>query len=244
MSNHQNNKIKKCEICHQDFQYSKLFPIKLIRNSIQETLNEKHPYINKEGFICYPDLREIRAGHIEKLLMRDKGVLSQIEKEVIESLAGQDILSENVNKKFERKLSFGEKMADRVAHFGGSWRFILAFLFVIIAWMFINSIYFLNDVFDPYPFILLNLVLSCLAALQAPIIMMSQNRQAEKDRLRANEDYCTNLKAELEIQHLNSKLDLFMKHQWESLIELQKIQIELAEDLVLHKKKLPPAEDL
>ena len=91
-------------------------------------------------------------------------------------------------------------------------------------------------VFDPYPYILLNLALSCLAAIQAPIILMSQNRQAEKERLRSNEDYCTNLKAELEIQQLHSKLDLFMKRQWETLIELQKIQIELTEDLLRKKK--------
>ena len=152
MGNNQSNKIRKCEICKKDFPYSKLFPIKLIRNSILDTLRKKYPDINKEGFICYPDLRDIRAVHVEGLLTGDRGALSQIEKEVVESLAGQDILTENVNKKFERKLSFGERMANRVAHFGGSWRFILSFLFLILAWMAINSIYFLNEVFDPFPF--------------------------------------------------------------------------------------------
>ena len=107
----------------------------------------------------------------------------------------------------------------------------------------INIYVFTEKPFDPFPFILLNLLLSCLASIQAPIIMMSQNRQAEKDRLQANEEYCTNLKAELEIQQLHSKLDIFMKHQWESLIELQKIQIELAEDIVHHKKDLKKKDD-
>jgi len=144
-----------------------------------------------------------------------------------------------VNKKFFRHLTFGERVSDKVAQFGGSWKFILAFVIVIIFWMIINTFFFTQEGFDPYPFILLNLVLSCLAAIQAPVIMMSQNRQARRDRLQANEEYMTNLKAELEIQQLHSKLDLFMKRQWETLIELQKIQIELSEDLLhgKHKKK-------
>ncbi len=237
-----NHKCKECEICHGEFSYAKLFPIRLIRNSVMDTLCKKYPDANKNGYICYPDLQELRTEHIEKLLTEDRGALSKHEKEVIESLSRQDILAENVNQMFERKLTFGEHMADKVAKLGGSWKFILSFIFIITVWMLFNALYFYNDAFDPYPFILLNLVLSCLAAIQAPIIMMSQNRQAEKDRLQANEEYCTNLKAELEIQQLHSKLDLFMKHQWESLIELQKIQIELAEDLVHHKKRLKPKE--
>lgn len=233
-----NSSCNKCEICHKEFSSAKLFPIRLIRNSLFDAICNKDSTINRNGYICYPDLREIRSEHIERLLTADKGVISKLEKEVIASLKKQDILAENINKKFEKKLTFGEKMSDRVAKFGGSWKFILSFFVVMIAWMVFNGFYFYHVSFDPYPFILLNLVLSCLAAIQAPIIMMSQNRQAEKDRLQANEDYCTNLKAELEIQQLHSKLDIFMKHQWESLIELQKIQIELAEDLVHHKKHL------
>ncbi|MCB1080753.1 MAG: DUF1003 domain-containing protein, partial [Chlamydiia bacterium] len=193
-------------------------------------------HINRNGFVCYPDLRELRTHYVEKLLLQDKGALSSLDKEVLESMQSQEVLSENVNKKFDRDLTFGEKLADKVAQFGGSWKFITSFLAILILWMIFNSFILYNRVFDPYPYILLNLVLSCLAAIQAPIILMSQNRQAEKDHLRANEDYCTNLKAELEIQQLHSKLDLFMKRQWETLIELQKMQLELTEDL-LHKKK-------
>ncbi|MCB1106949.1 MAG: DUF1003 domain-containing protein [Chlamydiia bacterium] len=236
MKNHQKTGI--CQICKQEFAHQKLFPIKLIRNSVYDTLCKKHPNIDINGLICFPDLREIRSEHIEDLIREDKGILSSFEKEVLESLASQEILVENVNKKFQQKLTFGQKMADRVAHFGGSWKFILSFFLLLVIWMIINTFFFRQEGFDPYPFILLNLVLSCLAAIQAPIIMMSQNRQAERDRLQANEEYCTNLKAELEIQHLHSKLDLFMKNQWESLLELQKIQIELTEDLILHKKEL------
>lgn len=232
-----NNKKKGiCEICHKELPNSRLFPIRLIRVSVLETARLKNPQLNLEGSICQKDLRELRADHVEGILREDKGALSKLEKEVIESLEHQDVLVENINKKFEHSLSFGEKVADKIAQFGGSWKFILSFLFVIGVWMVINIFFFAREGFDPYPFILLNLVLSCLAAIQAPVIMMSQNRQAEKERLRANEDYCTNLKAELEIQQLHSKLDLFMKRQWESLIELQKIQIELSEEL-LHGRK-------
>lgn len=236
MATPNNHKKSNCEVCGQEFCYTKLFPVRLIQNSIIESALQKHPHINRNGFVCYPDLREIRTNYVEKLLLQDKGALSSLDKEVLESMQSQDVLSENVNKKFDRDLTFGEKLADKVAQFGGSWKFITSFLAILILWMIFNSFILYNGVFDPYPYILLNLVLSCLAAIQAPIILMSQNRQAEKDHLRANEDYCTNLKAELEIQQLHSKLDLFMKRQWETLIELQKMQLELTEDL-LHKKK-------
>lgn len=241
MKNH--DKSGTCQICKQEFSYNKLFPINMIRNSLLETLRNDHPDIDTNGFICYPDLREIRTEYIEKLIREDRGALTSFEKEVLDSLSSQDILAENVNKKFERKLTFGQRMADRVARFGGSWKFILSFLALLIVWMILNIFFVRNEGFDPYPFILLNLVLSCLAAMQAPIIMMSQNRQAARDRLQANEEYCTNLKAELEIQHLQSKLDLFMKNQWESLLELQRIQIELTEDIILHKKQLRRKKD-
>ena len=236
-------KIGTCQICKQEFTYNNLFPINMIRNSIFDAICKEHPEIDTGGFICYPDLREIRTEYIEQLLKEDKGALSSFEKEVLDSLSSQDILAENVNKKFERKLTMGQRLADRVARFGGSWKFILSFLALLLVWMVLNTFFVRNEGFDPYPFILLNLVLSCLAAMQAPIIMMSQNRQAERDRLQANEEYCTNLKAELEIQHLQSKLDLFMKNQWESLLELQRIQIELTEDIILHKKQLHKKKD-
>jgi uncharacterized membrane protein len=129
----------------------------------------------------------------------------------------------------ERNPTFGERVADKVATFGGSWTFILSFLGVLIVWMGINVVGLFSQPFDPYPFILLNLVLSCLAALQAPVIMMSQRRQEEKDRLRSENDYMINLRAELEIRQLHEKIDHQMAHQWERLAEMQQIQIELLE---------------
>ena len=138
-----------------------------------------------------------------------------------------DVLATNIDAEFEREWSFGERMADRIASFGGSWTFLIWFGVFIALWIVMNSIVFLWRPADPYPFILLNLVLSCLAAIQAPIIMMSQNRQEAKDRLRSQHDYQVNLKAELEIRHLHQKLDHLLSHQWERLVEIQELQMEL-----------------
>ena len=129
-------------------------------------------------------------------------------------------------------MTFWERMSDKLAMVGGSWRFILGFAVVIGIWVAVNTIALLRHPFDPYPYILLNLVLSCLAAIQAPVIMMSQNRQDAKDRLRSEHDYQLNLKAELEIRHLNEKMDLLLTTQWRRLLEIQRIQMEVLEELV------------
>src|SRR2546425_9205595 len=124
---------------------------------------------------------------------------------------------------------FGEWVADQVAEFGGSWEFIISFGVFLLLWIVLNAA-LLRQPFDPYPYILLNLILSGLAALQAPIIMMSQNRQEAKDRLRAEHDYRVNLKAELEIRHLIAKLDQLVSHQWQRLLEIQRLQLELLQE--------------
>ena len=161
----------------------------------------------------------------------EKGELNELDKKVAKSISEQKILSQDINVEYESKLSFGDGLADRVAEFGGSWRFIIIFGVIILVWILINTILlFAPKPFDPYPYILLNLMLSCLAAMQAPIIMMSQNRQESKDRLRSEHDYEVNLKAELEIQHLNEKLDYLINHQWKNLLEIQQMQMEMLEE--------------
>jgi uncharacterized membrane protein len=140
-------------------------------------------------------------------------------------------LSKNINAEFEQNLTFGERLADKIADFGGSWNFIVIFGGVLLLWVAVNSMILIWRPFDPYPFILLNLVLSGLAAVQAPIIMMSQNRQEAKDRFRSEHDYSINLKAELEIRHLHEKIDHLLKNQWQRLLEIQEIQMELMEEL-------------
>lgn len=138
--------------------------------------------------------------------------LSTEEQNVIESIAKGDTIAENVNTEFEEKLTIGQKLADRIAAFGGSWSFILIFFAVLVAWMSLNTFQLFSDEpFDPYPFILLNLVLSSLAAFQAPIIMMSQNRQSAKDRIEAEKNYQVSLKSDLEIIRLHKKIDVLLK---------------------------------
>src|SRR5207253_1421499 len=128
-----------------------------------------------------------------------------------------------------------KRLSDHIASFGGSWRFISLFGAVLFGWIILNAILLLNRGFDPYPFILLNLILSCLAAIQAPIIMMSQNRAEARDRLRAENDYKVNLKAELEIRHLHEKIDHLLRRQYNRLFEIQQIQIELLQEISRHK---------
>jgi uncharacterized membrane protein len=150
-------------------------------------------------------------------------------------MRNQELLSRNINIEFDEKLTFGERLADRFADFAGSWLFIVLFFIVLIAWIGVNSFILAFRPFDPYPFILLNLILSCLAAIQAPIIIMSQNRQEAKDRLQAQHDYQVDLKAEVEIQNLHEKLDHLLLNQGQRLLEIQKIQIELMEELLSRK---------
>jgi uncharacterized membrane protein len=182
--------------------------------------------------ICFSCLNGLRADHIQLLIHAQKGGISELEKEVTETLRNQELLSSDLNEAFDRNLSFGSRLADRVAEFGGSWKFIILFSSIIIIWITINSIAYFTGHFDPYPFILLNLILSCIAALQAPIIMMSQNRQESKDRMRSENDFKTNLKAELEVRLLHSKMDELLTHHWESLMNIQKMQIEMMEKLI------------
>jgi uncharacterized membrane protein len=168
----------------------------------------------------------------------DRGEISELEKEVIKSLNENELLSVNVNRQFEEKVTFGQSVSDKIAKFGGSWAFIISFGAVITVWILINTVVLAKGKqFDEYPFILLNLVLSCVAALQAPVIMMSQNRQEAKDRLRSEQDYKVNLKAELEIRHVISKLDQLRQHQWRRLLEIQHIQMDLMRDLADGKSR-------
>ena len=167
-----------------------------------------------------------------KFLRRDWEKLTDRERRVIESFIDRKHVSRNVTKAFEDERTFGERVADRVASFGGSWTFIFIFVTVLIAWVIVNSILLAGRAFDPYPYILLNLFLSMIAALQAPIIMMSQNRQAARDRMDAAHDYEVNLKAELEIRHLHEKLDELREQKWTNLVEIQQEQIRLLEQLL------------
>jgi uncharacterized membrane protein len=226
-----------CQICGKTRNQAKLVPAAVVRSSLMETIAKAHPGWSAEGFICAADLSRFRSDYVHALLQDERGELTSLERSVVESLARHETLSENVDAEFERKLTIGQRLADQIAEFGGSWTFICSFGGFILVWVVINTVVLLARPFDPYPFILLNLFLSCLAALQAPIIMMSQNRQESRDRLRSENDYRVNLKAELEIRHLHEKLDHLLQHQWERLMEIQQIQIELMNELTTDKRK-------
>jgi uncharacterized membrane protein len=182
---------------------------------------------SEAGWICLDDLHRFRYEYVKSLLEAERGELTALDSEVLASLRQQETVSQNPEAEKEAAATAGERLADRVAAFGGSWRFIILFVVILLSWIAVNSVVLIVRPFDPYPFIFLNLILSCLAAIQAPVIMMSQNRQEARDRLHARHDYQVNLKAELEIRHLHQKIDHLLSHQWERLVEIQKIQIEL-----------------
>lgn len=226
-----------CNICGKTKAKSMMMPAVLVRNALTEKIKAAYPDWKPEGYICLSDLNEFRMKYIQNLLESEKGELTLLDREVLESLQRHDTLSSNVDAEFEKDLTYGEKMADGLAAFGGSWTFIIIFASILVIWIVLNSFLLLKKPFDPYPFILLNLVLSCLAAVQAPVIMMSQNRQEDKDRLRSQHDYQVNLKAELEIRHLHEKIDHLLSHQWERLVEIQQIQIDLLSELTRIRDK-------
>jgi uncharacterized membrane protein len=225
-----------CQICKEPKRLNEVVPAELVRSPLVSLIKKRFPDWSSEGFICVSDLNRFRAQYVQDVLETEKGELSALEEKVMESLKEEELLSKNVNVEFDQKLTLGERMADRLAEYAGSWRFITIFISTLVVWIVLNTFLLLSKPFDPYPFILLNLVLSCLAAIQAPIIMMSQNRQESKDRLRAEHDYLVNLKAELEIRHLHEKIDHLLMNQWHRLLEIQEIQTELMEELT-HKRR-------
>jgi len=209
---------------------------------VADLITREHPGWTPDQDLCPSCLNRFRAEYVADALEAQKGELSTLEADVLKSLAEHEILSRDTGAQYDAQLTTGERIADKVAEFGGSWRFILIFGGVLIGWIALNSAAALHKPFDPFPYILLNLVLSCLAAIQAPIIMMSQNRQEARDRMHAEHDYQVNLKAELEIRQLHWKVDQLIQHQWQRLLEIQKIQTDLIEELA-HRSPRPPRRD-
>jgi uncharacterized membrane protein len=215
---------------------SEVSPAAIVREPIVEIIKKTNPDWSSSGFICLTDLNRFREEYVKDVLTKGKGEVSALEQQVIKSMKEHELLSTNVNTEFDRKLTFGEHMADKMAEYAGSWRFISIFMAVLFIWIGINTLVLIQKPFDPYPFILLNLILSCIAAIQAPIIMMSQNRQEAKDRLRSEHDYRVNLKSELEIRHLHEKIDHLLMTQWQRLLEIQEVQTELMEEIARKRK--------
>lgn len=208
-----------------------------IREGIFNLIKSDFPDFDKNGFITIAELNQYRRLYLTSLIIQEKGELALIDRNVLDAIKNNSILSENIQDEIEAELTFGQRLADKVAAFGGSWIFIITFFSFILIWMLINIWYLSTKPFDPFPFILLNLILSCLAAIQAPIIMMSQNRQEQKDRQRGEHDYKINLKAELEIKLLSEKIDHLLVHQNKKLLEIQEVQTDYLEDLMKELKK-------
>ncbi|WP_262265783.1 DUF1003 domain-containing protein [Microvirga yunnanensis] len=197
--------------------------------SLVERIRQDHPTLTSDARISRAAADRYRMLYVEELLRQERGELTKLDREVARSLAEGVTVSANVEESYDENRSLGERLSDGLAAFGGSWPFLICFGLGLGAWILVNAVRGVQA-FDPYPYILLNLILSCIAAVQAPIIMMSQRRQEAKDRLRSLNDYRVNLKAELEIRHLHEKLDHLITRQWERLAKIQELQIELLQE--------------
>jgi len=217
-----------------------LVRIDSLRPSLAERIQRDFPDLPANAKISYGELARYQMLYVEELLQQEHGEFSELDRQVAESIANQETIAENTEEEYDEHRTFGERLSDHLASFGGSWAFLISFAVVLLIWMVFNLVRGEKDAFDPYPFILLNLVLSCLAAIQAPVIMMSQKRQEEKDRQRSLNDYRVNLKAELEIRHLHEKIDYLISRQWQRLSEIQQVQIEMLHQGGRHKKIKPP----
>ncbi|MEZ4446021.1 MAG: DUF1003 domain-containing protein [Polyangiaceae bacterium] len=215
-----------CPTCGKHRPVPLRVPGSRLRTALRERMQQDHP--DWDGQVtCHPDVQHYRTLLLEEALEEQRGTVSALDAVVLERMTQSETLSKNLEAIPPTR---GERVADRVATFGGSWTFLGTFGAILVVWMVTNAL-LAARAFDPYPFILLNLVLSCLAAIQAPVIMMSQNRQADKDRERAEHDYQVNLKAELEVQLLHEKLDHLLFTEWHKLLEIQAIQTEMLEEL-------------
>ncbi len=221
-----------CQVCHQHFKVGEVINAHLVEEPIAQRIREQQGTFSPEGYICLGDLNLFRTGYITDTLRTANQEAAEVGKEMSEGIAEETrVLSKNINEAFDKSLTTGERMADGLADFGGSWTFITIFSVVCVAWMAINTAVLMSKAFDPYPYILLNLVLSCLAAIQAPVILMSQNRQEAKDRLRSEHDYEINVKAEIEIRKLHEKMDHLLMHQWQRLLDIQQLQVNQIENI-------------
>ena len=220
------------DLSNMEFPISEKVSAKTIRHSILNLIQKDNPQFSHDSHLSRSELNKYRGKAISDYLVKEVGELSELEKTVLNSVKNNKTLTDKVDVDEKQIPTVGQRVADKVASFGGSWTFIISFGVFIFLWISANVFWLVNKGFDPYPFILLNLVLSTLAALQAPVIMMSQNRQEEKDRDRSKKDYMINLKSELEIRTLHEKIDHFIMDQQQELLELQKVQIEMMNDIL------------
>jgi uncharacterized membrane protein len=220
-----------CGICGNEKEITEVVDISKVRKSISDNIKIEFPKLHSSSYICMSCLNSYRREHITDSLQVEEGALNALDEQVIESIKDKKMQATEIYNKVDQKSTNGDRIADLAAEFGGSWWFILIFSVILVVWIIINSVILIKRPFDPFPFALLNLVLSCLAAIQAPIIMMSQNRQEVKDRARSEHEYQINLKAELEIQNVNEKLN-YLSDRLTKLMETQQIQSEMITEFI------------
>ena len=212
-----------------------------IRQPIFKLIRKEYPNFAKDKYIAATELTRFKEAYMTEFLRDESGQLSQLDQQVIQSFKDNKVISASMDGDVGGVTSIGARVADKVAEFGGSWTFIISFVIFLLIWIAFNIYWLHNKGFDPYPFILLNLILSCVAALQAPVIMMSQNRQEDKDRERARNDYMVNLKAELEIRELHEKIDHLIIRKEQELAQVQRGQVEKLDFLLKKMEKIEEA---
>jgi uncharacterized membrane protein len=231
------HKVFTSAISKKSFPISAQVKFQSVDNLILDIILQKYPHFSPGDSISIHELNEFRREYVTAKIIAEYGAVNQLNQEVIDSIQSDSLVSDDEELSDETKLNWSQRLSDSVAAFGGSWTFIISFMVGMLIWMSINTFWFFHVTFDPFPFIFLNLILSCIAALQAPIIMMSQNRQEEKDRERAKQDYMINLKSELEIRTLHEKLDHLIIRQQSDLFEIQQVQIQMLHDILENIQK-------
>jgi len=228
----------KSDLSNKNFPSSEKISGKSVRKSILELIQKDNPKFTTDMFLSDTELNTYRQKYIESFLEKQLGELTTLEKTVLNSLKDQTTLTDKLDGDEPQAMTYGERIADKVADFGGSWTFIISFAVFLLIWICTNIYWLGNKGFDPYPFILLNLILSSIAAIQAPVIMMSQNRQEDKDRERGRNDYMINLKSELEVRMLHEKIDHMIISQQEEVLEIHKVQTDLMNDILKRIEKI------
>ena len=220
------------DISHIEYPVSERVSGKTVRKSILELIRQEHPEFTDDQYLSVSELNYFREQYIEGFLKKQIGSLTDLDQTVLGSLKDRTTLTDKLDGEDAQPMTFGQRVADKVASFGGSWTFIISFAIFLLLWICLNIYWLGNKGFDPYPFILLNLILSSIAAIQAPVIMMSQNRQEEKDRDRGKKDYMINLKSELEIRMLHEKIDHLIISGQQEVLEIHKVQIDMMNDIL------------
>ncbi|MQS98377.1 DUF1003 domain-containing protein [Companilactobacillus halodurans] len=220
-----------CVVCGNRFTIMEGLFLRDLSDLLKEQVLKVNNDARESSFICLKDMQKLRISKMQGIIDQDLNIDHQMSDELKKELAKDTYVIKNINDTVYGKRTKGQRMADAVAKFGGSWGFIIVFTVILVIWMAINIVHLFGINFDPYPFILLNLFLSCVAAIQAPIIMMSQNRQADRDRFDSENDYKTNTKSEMEIRILHKKLDQLNEVQWPHILDIQKMQIEVLSEI-------------